>query len=407
MMFFRWLSSQTVRNAFTLRKHVRRLVAAQRDILPAPARANLERALAEFDTALHSGIKADALMAEMQKLEQAANKWITPYPNANWRENVEVILVAVSVAMAIRTFILQPFKIPTGSMQPTLFGVTSKNLMDDKNFVIPTGWERVKEWFEGVSYIHVVAAADGKLEPTEQNTLNYGRVQVVEAPHKILIFNLCQSLKLGGMTQTIWLPPDLGEAPLEYRTNLDPDHYYHKGDDVIKLRVSAGDHLFVDRVSYNFRKPKRGEIVVFETHGINSLPQDEFYIKRLTVMPGERVQIGDDRHLIINGHRLDRTTPHFEHVYDFNPATPPDQSIFCGHLNGTVAQKYHQYSDLPYFPDQETIYTNGPNTYMVMGDNTCNSSDSRVWGSFPTGNVIGKYFFVYWPFTGRFGWGNR
>jgi signal peptidase I len=44
---------------------------------------------------------------------------------------------------------------------------------------------------------------------------------------------------------------------------------------------------------------------------------------------------------------------------------------------------------------------------MVMGDNTCNSSDSRVWGSFPTGNVIGKYFFVYWPFTGRFGWGNR
>ena len=44
---------------------------------------------------------------------------------------------------------------------------------------------------------------------------------------------------------------------------------------------------------------------------------------------------------------------------------------------------------------------------MVMGDNTCNSFDSRAWGSFPAANVIGKQFFVYWPITDRFGWGNR
>ena len=40
-----------------------------------------------------------------------------------WRENVEVLLVAIAVAMGIRTFFLQPFKFPTGSMQPTLYGV--------------------------------------------------------------------------------------------------------------------------------------------------------------------------------------------------------------------------------------------------------------------------------------------
>jgi signal peptidase I len=435
MMFFRWLTSGTVRNACTLRKHVRRLVSAQRDILPPQSLSHLDRALAEFNTVLHSGAKADVLTAEMQKLEQAAGKWIKPYPNANWRENVEVILVAVSVAMAIRTFIIQPFKIPTGSMQPTLFGVTSRNLINDKHFVIPTGWERVKEWFEGISYIHEVALTDGYLSAVSPAVkFGNGQPRVVEAPVKLLIFNIYQSFMLGGVRHFIWFPPDLGEAPMEARTNpdpgeskddngaeenhfgLDPGHFYHKGDDVIKLRVSAGDHLFVDRISYNFRKPKRGEIVVFATRGITDsrMPQDEFYIKRLTVLPGERVQIGDDRHIIINGHRLDRTTPHFENLYGFDPARPPEESkypeepIYSGHVNGTIAQKYNLYPTLaPLFPDQNTVYTNDANSYMVFGDNTCNSFDSRAWGAFPAGNVIGKSFFVYWPFTHRFGWGNR
>ena len=101
----------------------------------------------------------------------------------------------------------------------------------------------------------------------------------------------------------------------------------------MKLRVNAGDHLFVDRITYNFRPPKRGEIIVFETKGIDSLPQDQFYIKRMVAMGGERVQIGDDRHLIINGKRLDASTPHFENVYSFNPKEPPRDSHYSGHVN--------------------------------------------------------------------------
>jgi signal peptidase I len=43
--------------------------------------------------------------------------------DAGWRENVEVFLVAIVIAAGVRAYFLQPFKIPTGSMQPTLFGI--------------------------------------------------------------------------------------------------------------------------------------------------------------------------------------------------------------------------------------------------------------------------------------------
>jgi signal peptidase I len=409
MIILRWFISQEVRNAAALRKHVRRVLSAQRDILASPAIENVDRALAGLTSALDSGAKGESLKKEMGKVEEAANKWLKPYPHAAWRENVEVLLVALAVAMAIRTFFLQPFKIPTGSMQPTLFGVTSENLRNKPDFQIPTGWARVKEWFEGISYVHVVAQADGEIEK-------------ISPMRRFLIFNLKQSLWIGGVEHVMWLPPDYGESPypgadpFPYRARLEQGHVYHKGDVVADIRVNAGDHLFVDRLTYNFRKPARGEIIVFQTQGItnpdasgiNQMPQDEFYIKRMVVLPGERVQIGDDRHLVINGQRLDASTPHFENVYGFNPSTPPRESQFSGHVNGTVAQEFNLYPNLaPLFPDAQTVFTNDADSYMVMGDNTCNSSDSRTWGSFPARNVIGKSFFVYWPITRRFGCGNQ
>lgn len=419
MTILRWFISSDVRNAVAMRKHVHRLLSAQRDILAPPAIENVKRALADLSTALNSGAKGEALKKEMAKLEEAANKWLKPYPYAAWRENIEVLLVALAVAMGIRTFFLQPFKIPTGSMQPTLYGVTSvpdftrvdfwksdraeilseldQQLKLRNAITFPTGWERVKQWFEGVSYVHVVAQTDGKIDQ-------------IGPMHRFLILNLKQSIWIGGVEHTIWFPPDFGEQPLDKRAGffLDPEHVFRKGEDVIKMKLSAGDHLFVNRLTYNFRKPERGEIIVFETKGIEGLPQDQFYIKRMVVKPGDRVQIGDDRHLVINGQRLDASTPHFENVYGFNPATPPRESQYSGHVNGVVAQKFGLYPSLaPLFPDAETVFNNDSNSYMVMGDNTCNSSDSRTWGTLPAKNVIGKSFFVYWPITSRFGCGNQ
>jgi signal peptidase I len=400
-----WFMSGTVRHATAMRKHVQKLLNHQRDVLSVQAISTIEAGISELRGAIARNVGKEALEKQMQKLEEVANKWLKPYPNAAWRENVEVLLVALTVAMGIRTFFLQPFKIPTGSMQPTLFGVTSvpdftrgyDQMMEGRRepLVIPTGWQRVREWFEGASYIHVVADADGELK-------------AIDPPTRFLIFNLWQTLLVGDRTYTIWFPPDYGTPRLQDRAGLRLGQMFHKGDDILKLKVSAGDHLFVDRVSYNFRPPTRGEIIVFETRGIPPLPQDQFYIKRMVAVGGDKVQIGDDRHLVINGTRLSGATPHFEKVYSFDPKQPPRESQYSGHVNEHVVKEYYPSSYIPLaplFPDASTTFTLQTDHYMVMGDNTMNSLDSRSWGEFPAGNVIGKSFFVYWPITDRFGWG--
>ncbi|MDE3068850.1 MAG: signal peptidase I [Verrucomicrobiota bacterium] len=429
-MILRWLFSKTVRDAVAMRQHVQRLLHAQRDLLSPQAVGAVTLAINELRTATREGASMGRIRIKTEELQFAANKWLKPYPNPVWRENVEVLLVAIAVAMGIRTLFLQPFKIPTGSMQPTLYGVTStpdftrvnffadneaklraeyaRQVNLEKSLVIPPFWERVKRWFQGISYIHVVAKADGVID----------RISPMQ---HFLIFNIKQTIWIGGVPHTIWFPPDLGESPARYLTplavragfELDPDRVYHKGEDVVKMRVHAGDHLFVDRLTYNFRLPRRGEIIVFETHGIaNMAPrdQDTFFIKRLVALPGDRVQIGDDRHLIINGRRLTGQTPHFANIFSFKPNQPPRDSHYSGYLNGAMAVKYDILPGLklaPLFPDAQAVFTNGDDTYMVMGDNTVDSLDSRSWGPFPTKNVIGKSFFVYWPITRRFGWANE
>jgi signal peptidase I len=382
-----------VREATATAKHVRKLINHQRDLLSPQALQALEAGLASLRGAVAARVGKDALKAEMQAMEKTANKWLKPYPHAAWRENFEVMLVALAVAMGIRTFFLQPFKIPTGSMQPTLFGVTSDNLLVDPTVKVTTGLERVREWFAGVSYVHIVAKTDGPLT-------------AVSDPVRLAIFNIKQTLWIGREPHTVWFPPDFGGYPLQMRAALEPGRQFRKGEDVVKLRVRSGDHLFVDRMTYNFRPPSRGEIVVFETKGITRLPQDQFYIKRLVGLSNEELQIGDDRHLVVNGTRLDQSTPHFEHVYSFDPKLPPADSRYSGHVNDKVAASAGLAGQLaPYFPDGQSTFKVPTGHLMVMGDNTMNSFDSRGWGSFSSTNVIGKSWFVYWPITERFGWG--
>jgi signal peptidase I len=404
-VLIRWFLSKRVRHVTAMRKHVWKLLNHQRDILAPQAVEAVQTAMAGCQKAIAQGADKVDLEKQIEDLEKTANKWLKPYPNAAWRENVEVLLVALAVAMGIRTFFLQPFKIPTGSMQPTLFGVTSENLIDKPDFRTPTGLTRIREWFAGVSYVHKVAAKDGLLES-------------VKPPVRILIFNIFQTLVQGATTYTIWFPPDYGAPPagtLEARAGLQPgEQSFTNGQDIIRLRVSAGDHLFVDRLTYNFRPPNRGETVVFETKGIDNLPPDQFYIKRLVGLGGETLSLKADYevagspsfgmvpvgHLVVNGQPLSAATPHFENVYSF-PGAGRDVKVLQykeGH--------YYGHALLGHLKQGATFQVQTKH-FFVLGDNTMNSLDSRYWGDFPANQVIGKSFFVYWPITERFGWGNR
>jgi signal peptidase I len=388
-MILRWLLSRTVRRATDMCKHVWKILNAQRDILAPAAIDAVEKARLQLLTVIRSGADRAALEAEMSNLETVANKWLKPYPHAAIRENIEVFLVAVAVAMGIRTFFLQPFKIPTGSMQPTLYGITHEDLRRKPDVQIPTGLKAFfQSWVSGITYHHLVAKADGPLRD-------------VEEPRRVFPFVQKQRLLVGDTWYTVWFPPD----NLPGRAGLQPGQFFHRGDDIIKLKVKSGDHLFVDRLTYNFRRPQRGEIFVFETKGITDLQQDLFYIKRLVAMGGEKVRIGNDQHLVIDGVRLDASTPRFENVYTFG--REPLENHYFGHVNGEVGRRLRGQNLAPYFPNGKSEFTVPEHSYLAMGDNTLNSYDSRGWGPVPEQNVIGKAAFVYWPISDRFGWAYR
>jgi signal peptidase I len=405
-MTLRWFLSARVRQTSDLCGHVRKLREAQCDVLAPQALQGIDAALRQTQAALDAGADNETLAKSAADLEKTANKWLKPYPHAEWRENIEVFLVAIVVAMAIRTFFLQPFKIPTSSMQPTLFGVTIDPLYD-ATFQMPGLFARVYRLaVQGAIYHEVIAPQDG------------GVVSVGPPEHFLRFFN---KQTVGVRYQdgseapiTLWFTPDPDpNYTFEQRIGLADHPRFHKGEPIIRFAETTGDHLFVDRLTYNFRRPERGEIVVFKTRGINDprMDQSQFYIKRLVGLPGETVSIGEDRHARINGRRLDSTTPHFASVYSFDPKIPARDS------HRLKDQFYNGHILLPdrpaYLQKESNTMVVDDKHYLVFGDNTYSSFDARYWGTVPQENIIGRSFFVYWPIDSlapahsRFGWGQR
>ena len=120
-----------------------------------------------------------------------------------------------------------------------------------------------------------------------------------------------------------------------------------------------GQYLIIDELSYAFRKPARGEVVVFH------YPKDpgQFFIKRIIGLPGERVWITKGRVTIFNQDNTQGTLLNEEYLTPPNHATYPDKDIT---LSGSE--------------------------YFLMGDNRDFSSDSRIWGILPREDIVGRAF---------------
>lgn len=141
--------------------------------------------------------------------------------------------------------------------------------------------------------------------------------------------------------------------------------FYVKGQSM-EPNFYEQEYLIVDELSYRFREPERGEVVVFKS----PTQEKDYLLKRIVGMPGERVRVVDNKVIIYN---------------EDNP-------------QGGVLQEEYLTETTP----GSVMYTLGPDQYFVMGDNRDASYDSRRFGPVSEDDIIGKVFFRGWPLS-RFG----
>ena len=127
-----------------LHKGARKFLNYKRDLLVADKIEAIEEARDTLRAAIKAGNRDEA--AEAEKLVSKACEGALPrYRRPNpIEENIEVFFVAIVIALGIRAYFLQPFRIPTGSMQPTLNGIIGHNLKQDEFPAFPVKiWQAV------------------------------------------------------------------------------------------------------------------------------------------------------------------------------------------------------------------------------------------------------------------------
>jgi signal peptidase I len=136
------------------------------------------------------------------------------------------------------------------------------------------------------------------------------------------------------------------------------------------------DHVLVDKLSYRMHDVHRGDVVVFHRPDTWPVPEKTL-IKRVVGLPGDRLAVRDGK-VYVNGLQLQESY--------LNAACPPMTS-----LSEDPGSPVRTYGPVP------------PGELYVMGDNRCDSADSRAFGPVPTADVIGRAFVIIWP-LGRVHW---
>ncbi|MFB2877218.1 signal peptidase I [Floridanema aerugineum] len=161
-----------------------------------------------------------------------------------------------------------------------------------------------------------------------------------------------------------------GVLALGIRTFVAEARYIPSGSMLETLQIN--DRLIVDKLSYNFSSPKRGDIIVFNpTKALEEQNFHDAFIKRVVGLPGEKVELKNGK-VYINGNVLQEN-----------------------YVNGQLTETdVCPIGKPPYLAKPVVV---PPNSYLVLGDNRRNSYDGRCWGLVPRDRIIGKASVRFWP----------
>ncbi len=377
----------------------------RRDVTPEEDLDELNDLVGQLDGIYRDkGSKSEQIMSVMDRLDVLLRKiGGKMYPKTFWNDNLEVALVAAIIVIGIRTFFFQPFIIPTNSMYPTYSGMNAV-IYDDQEEAPSSIVKTFRFLTLGAKHKSLVATASGEVKFTGirqvkgkkwfflPTVLAEYSFEVAGVPHSIRVpaeFGMLETIqKSFPESEVIQLPDGRSIFRLNSKVAV--------GDDILRFDITLGDALFVDRISYHFKRPKAGDPFVFRTRdipGIEGGPNsvvDKYYIKRIGGVGGERLEITQDGELLVNG-------------------SPRDEV----EAFGRNALKEGEYGGYVYPNDSNGSpkLLTGPgventipeDSFVALGDNSANSLDSRYWGYVPEKAVIGKAVFIYYPFTKRWG----
>ncbi|HJO96044.1 MAG TPA: signal peptidase I [Victivallales bacterium] len=314
------------------------------------------------------------------ELTGLTNRYNKTVPKKNFKiilEYAEIIVVALTVAFGIRALYVQPFKIPTSSMQPTLFGI---HYIEKK--AIPDLPQPLEFALFSTQRAKAVTEKGGPFEG-------------FFPPYSKFLFFPWSAFDIGGVRYDLpGKPQKVAEYSfLKYKSM---PTYFPANTTIANGWLSDGDHLFVNRLIYHFVEPARGDIVVFTTNGLYEDATGQpltkvgfYYVKRLVGMPGDYMKIVNNM-LYIKPKGKNSYKP----VTDFNVEA---FNRIYSHKGG-----YQGYTSVGRLAKGKVVHV-PPNSYFMMGDNSYWSADSRYWGFVPRQNIVGKALFVFWPFSRRWG----
>jgi signal peptidase I len=370
-----------------LLKGAQKFLHYKRDLLKADRIDEIESRIADLKMALKSS-KREAVEECSRQLRATCEKALPHQAPVHWfPENVEVIFVALVVALGLRSYVIQPFRIPTGSMQPTLNGIIATNAASPDQATPWIGKQALDWALRARRWQTIESPTHGRIVAREDvSKLFFSRTRVVFHNGAAVIFPAPMNETDQAINGGVAGASCVGKS-------------FEKGEVMFRGTIDGGDMVLVDKFSYHFRRPTRGEVFVFDTLGMerkigrftgSDQAKATHYIKRLCGVPGDTIAI-ESPQLLVNGKIA--TEKGIRRVFELpNTGQSGGYGYSYGHYPGELLQPGDSLSLTAQAP-------RGMREYAALGDNSGNSLDSRYWGSVKEFNLVGPALFSLWPFT--------